>query len=444
MSSSTLDTASPAPINPHWRRNLFAVTAACFIGFSGFTLVMPFLPLYFQELGVTDVGEIAFWSGISLGVTPAMTALLSPLWGRLADRFGRKVMVQRSLISFTLIMAATGFVTRPWHVFALRALQGLFAGYGALALAMAAESAPAGRMASSIGIVQTAQRLGPAIGPVIGGLLAQFVGLRQAFLFAAGFYACGFVLVQVAYKEQPRAARAAGPRAQKVSFRGVLAFEHFVLLMGVIFAFQFVDRSLGPILPLYLSEMGLPDSRIPLIAGIMFSVLAAMAALGHHLCGKLIRRHPPRTILLVGAGLTALSVVAFALLPIVAVLMLAMALFGVAIGAVMTAIYTTAGTVVPDGARATGFGFLTSASLAGVAVSPIAAGFVASVSIRLVFVIDVIVLAIVAGLVVRMMSPSLRVDVQRPREQENEAEERARAAGEEAGGKGSAAVLADD
>ena len=65
----------------HWRRNLFAITGACFIGFTGFTLVMPFLPLYFTQLGLTDVGEIAFWSGISLGITPAMTALLSPLWG---------------------------------------------------------------------------------------------------------------------------------------------------------------------------------------------------------------------------------------------------------------------------------------------------------------------------------------------------------------------------
>ena len=72
-----------------WRQNLFAVTAASFIGFTGFTLVMPFLPLYLQQLGVTDVGEIALWSGLCLGVTPAITALMSPLWGRVGDRFGR-------------------------------------------------------------------------------------------------------------------------------------------------------------------------------------------------------------------------------------------------------------------------------------------------------------------------------------------------------------------
>ena len=120
-----------------WQKNLFAVTAASFIGFTGFTLVMPFLPLYFQELGLHDVGEIALWSGLSLGVTPALTALLSPFWGRLADRYGRKIMVERSLFSFVVVMAAMAYVTKPWHVFGLRAVQGLFAGYGALTLTMA-------------------------------------------------------------------------------------------------------------------------------------------------------------------------------------------------------------------------------------------------------------------------------------------------------------------
>src|SRR3982750_2149926 len=107
---------------------------------------MPFLPLYFQALGLQDVGEIALWSGLSLGVTPALTALLSPFWGRLADRFGRKIMVERSLASFVIVMSAMAFVTRPWHVFALRAIQGLFAGYGALTLTMAADQAPPGRL----------------------------------------------------------------------------------------------------------------------------------------------------------------------------------------------------------------------------------------------------------------------------------------------------------
>ena len=114
------------------------MTAASFVGFTGFTLVMPFLPLYIGELGVADVGEVAMWTGLCLGITPAITALLSPLWGRVADRFGRKLLVERSLLSFVVIMAATAYAVRPWHVLALRAVQGVFAGYGQMEAGMPA------------------------------------------------------------------------------------------------------------------------------------------------------------------------------------------------------------------------------------------------------------------------------------------------------------------
>jgi DHA1 family multidrug resistance protein-like MFS transporter len=420
----------------HWRRNLFAITGACFIGFTGFTLVMPFLPLYLTQLGLTDVGEIAFWSGISLGITPAMTALLSPLWGRLSDRFGRKIMVERSLICFVITMVVFAYVTKPWHVLAIRAFQGLFAGYGALGLAMAAESAPPGKMASAIGMVQTAQRLGPALGPVIGGVLAQLVGLRQAFFFASAFYAIGLLLVFFMYHEPKPADAAQGEAAKgesasakakpagrtRVTFRNVLAFEHFVLLMGVIFAIQFVDKSLGPILPLYIAELGVTPERVPIVSGVLFSVLAATASVGHHLTGKMLKTYPPRTIIATVSAIAGVAILVFAWHPAIGVLIAAIALFGVTVGIAMTAAYATAGGIIPHNARATGFGFLTSASLSGLALSPMASGFVAARSIRLVFAIDAVLLALVAAVVVRAMSASFRVDGAQPPAEEDKGE----------------------
>src|SRR6185295_20369607 len=151
-----------ASVNATWRRNQTAVTVAVFIGFTAFTLVMPFLPLYFEQLGVHDTSAIAIWSGISLGVTPAITAAMTPVWARVADRYGRKLMVARSLAAFVVVMAAMAAVRHPWQVFALRCVLGLFAGYGTLAMTMAAESAPPQHLATAIGWVQTAQRLGPA------------------------------------------------------------------------------------------------------------------------------------------------------------------------------------------------------------------------------------------------------------------------------------------
>jgi DHA1 family multidrug resistance protein-like MFS transporter len=388
-----------------WRRNLFAVTAASFIGFTGFTLVMPFLPLYFQQLGVRDVGEIAMWSGLSLGVTPALTATMAPFWGRLADRYGRKVMVERSLVSFIVVMTALAYVTRPWHVFALRAVQGLFAGYGALTLAMAADSAPPDRTAYAIGYVQTAQRLGPAIGPVAGGMIAQLVGLRRAFLVTALFYVVAVVLVQLMYDERqaPHAPGALPADSGRVSFRNVLAFENFVLLMAVIFGLQFVDRSFGPVLPLFVAELGTPPDRVPLVAGVIFSIAAGAGAVGHHVCGALLRRAPVRRVIAWSAAAGAAGAVLYVLAGGVGLLFLATPLFGLAIGVATTAAYTAATSVMPARARGAGFGLLTTASLAGLALSPIVNGLLAATSIRAVFLLDTAGLVALALMVSRLM-----------------------------------------
>jgi MFS transporter, DHA1 family, multidrug resistance protein len=374
------------------------------MGYTGFTLAMPFLPLYIGQLGVSDVREIAMWTGVSLAVTPGMTAVLAPAWGRLGDRYGRKIMVERSLVSFVVIMAAMAYVTRAWHVLALRIVQGLFAGYGSLSLTMAAESAPRRQMPSAIGLVQTAQRLGPAVGPVLGGALASLVGLRHAFLVTAAFYAVALVCVFVLYDERvTHAAPSDGADAGRVTFRNVLAFENFMLMMAVIFGLQFVDRSFGPVLPLYVEMSGVAHAQVPFLSGILFSIMACAGALGHHLCGRLLQRFGARTVIATGGAGAAAGSVMFALSANLIVMSLASLLLGIGIGAAMTAAYTAAGGVIPDGAHGAGFGVLTSASLVGMASSPFIAGFVGGASIRIVFVVNVAMMALLAVTVEKRM-----------------------------------------
>jgi MFS family permease len=389
-----------------WRQNLFAVTAATFIGFTGFTLVMPFLPFYFQQLGVSDIGELALWSGLSLGVTPAVTALMAPLWGRLADRIGRKIMIERSLVSFVVVMSAMAFVTEAWHVFALRAIQGLFAGYGALALTMAADSAPREHMAFAIGTVQTAQRIGPAVGPVIGGTVAQLVGLRRAFLVTAGFYVIALVLVFVMYHETGVHARGDAKSRGRVTFRSVLAFENFILLVGVVFGLTFVDRSLGPVLPLYVAELGTEVHDVPLVSGILFSISAGAGAIGNNLCRWLLARTSTRAVIAASAAAGALGTLAYVFAGGVGLLLLGTPVLGLAIGAASTAAYTSAGGVIPPHSRGTGFGLLSTGSLVGLALSPIICGLLGTLSLRAVFVLDTIILVLLAGLVRRLMVTS--------------------------------------
>lgn len=392
------------PASPSdWRRNQAAVTGASFIGFSGFTLVMPFLPLYFEQLGVESDGAIAIWSGVSLGVTPAVTALMAPVWARVAERVGRKPMVVRSLFSFVVVMTATAFVTAPWQVFVLRAVQGLFAGYGPVALTMAAESAPPHRTAEAIGTVQTAQRLGPALGPVIGGGLAQSLGLRNTFLVAAGFFAAATALVAVGYREAARSRPAESARGGATTFAAFRRVPNFVLFMATVFGLQMVERSFGPILPLFLRESGMASERVPVLAGIVFTVSAAAAAVGNQTAGWWLRRTPVSVLVPAAAALAALAAAVFGVAPAVAVLMVAAAMFGLGIGVATTSIYTAASLSVAADKRGLAFGYLTTAYLTALALSPVVSGLIGSLNVRTVFFIDAVGLAALAWAVRRFI-----------------------------------------
>ena len=403
-----------------WKRNQAAITAAAFVGFAGFTLVMPFLPLYFRELGVTEVGDLSLWTGVTLGVSPAIAALTGPLWGRVGDRFGNKLLIQRSLVSFIVVMVSMAFVTRPWHLFALRALQGFFAGYGPLTLSMAALSAPRDKMAAAIGTVQTAQRMGPALGPVIGGLLAPAVGLRNAFVVAAGFYVVALVMITTLYREPARSPRPV-TRRPRTPFASILAFENFLLVMLVLFGLQLVDRSFGPVLALHLDQLGHSANDVPVVAGVLFSVLAFAAALGNQLSGRALTRRSPRVVISWAALMAAFGLTAFAFSTSTWLMAGAMAVVGLGIGSAITTAYTAGGVVIPRDVHATAFGFLTSASLIGIALSPALSGLLGAQSIRAVFGAGVVVLVTVALVVRRGMverdpsaGPTATESAQRP------------------------------
>ena len=372
------------------------------MGFTSFTLVMPFLAFYIQELGVTDNSEVALWTGITLGVTPAISALCAPLWGRVGDRFGNKLLLQRALLSCIVVMAVMARATAVWQLFALRAVQGFLAGYGSLTLTMAAVSAPPDRMASAIGAVQAAQRFGPAIGPLIGGVLASAIGLRNTFLVSSLVYGVAFLMVAFMYTEPAREKTHETPE-ERVSFSNVLAFENFLLLMLVIFALQVVDRSFGPVLLLHVTQIGYTTSQAAFLVGTLFSVLAITSIAGYQLAGALLQRTTARAVIVTGLLTAALSLGVFALVESAWLLMLTIGAFGAAAGAALTTAFTAAGSVVPRHAHGVGFGFLTGASLIGSAISPMLSGLLAARSIRAVFLSGTVVLVLLVVIVRRVM-----------------------------------------
>lgn len=192
--------SAPEPIN--WKRNLFVTWLGCFLTGAAFSLIMPFLPLYVETLGVTGHQALNMWSGLVFSITFLFSAIASPFWGGLADRRGRKLMLLRSALGMAIVMLLMGMAQNIWQFLALRAVLGLLGGFIPNANALIATQVPRNRSGWALGTLSTGGVSGALIGPLIGGLLADQYGLRPVFYITAGVLLACFVLTLLYVKEQ--------------------------------------------------------------------------------------------------------------------------------------------------------------------------------------------------------------------------------------------------
>ena len=372
-----------------WERNVWALALVVFIAFVGFQFFSPFLPLYVIELGVTDPTRVALWSGVLTAVTPAVSGLLGPLWGRLADRVGRKMMMIRSLVGFVIIVAAMGLVTSVTQLLILRVLQGVIAGFSVFAMALASVSCPKDKVPVAIGRVQGAQLLSVAVGPAAGGYVASHFGLRYAFFVTAGMCAIALVGLILLFNEgRPRDAGDTGPaRERGFTLRDVLGLRGFPLVLGLLFIGQFIDRGLSLLVPLKVAT--LPDvTRIAATSGEIIS-LAAICATGSALAaGRLAQRWPAERLLLIGLLVGGLPCALMALAPGWQSLMLLRCLTGLCLGGALTLAYSLGGMLVSSERRGAAFGWLALSVQVGTAASPLVSGGLAALSLPGAFLLD--------------------------------------------------------
>jgi len=249
--------------------------------------------------------------------------------------------------------------------------------------------------------VQTAQRVAPAVGPVVGGILAQAVGLRNAFFVAGAVYALAFALVSVLYRESARTSHEDEARVH-VPMREILSIRNLLLLMGVIFGLQLTERSLGPVLLLHVESLGYTSAAV--LVGVLFSLLSIAGALGHQIAASALARATARRVIATAIVVAAAGLAVFAMTNAAWALMAGILAVGVGVGVAMTAAFTAAGASIPRHVHSTSFGFLTGASLTGTAVGPVLGGLVAARSITAVFVLGVAILGALALTVRRLMA----------------------------------------
>jgi MFS transporter, DHA1 family, multidrug resistance protein len=374
------------PAEPeNWQRNVWALALVVFTAFVGFQFFSPFLPLYVQQLGVTDPRQVAVWSGVLMAVTPGVSGLLGPLWGRLADRVGRKLMLIRSLAGFVVIIAAMGLVTSVHQLFVARALQGVFAGFSVMAMAVASVSCPRDKVPVAIGRVQSAQLLSAAVGPLAGGYVASHFGIRAAFFATAGLCAVALVGLITLFKEaRPDEVAALRPH---LPFRDVARLPYFTLVLGLLIICQFIDRGLALLIPLKVVELG-DVERVAATSGLIISASAVCGTLSASLAGRLAQSWPAAQLLLIGCVLGGVPCALMAWSHTWVTLMLLRCLVGFLLGATLTLAYSLGGQLAPSETRGAAFGWLALGVQFGTALSPLATGGLAALSLGGAFILD--------------------------------------------------------
>jgi DHA1 family multidrug resistance protein-like MFS transporter len=297
-----------------WRRNLVAIWFAELIAIVGFTVVIPLLPLYVQELGVQGEREVRIWAGVIFSGHAVAMAILGPIWGALSDRYGRKLMVERAMFGGSVVIGLMGLAQNVQQLALLRTLQGALTGTITAANALVATTAPRERAGSALGMLQMAIYVGASAGPLLGGLVADTFGYRATFWVTGGllFLAALGVLFFVKEDFQPVAPpvgeqTAAGTSRLTLHHRvwnrlaPVLESPSLPGVLGVRLLMRLGARLLGPVLPLFIQAIVPADARVASITGVVSGVNAAAGAVGALGLGRLGDRVGYRGILVICA-----------------------------------------------------------------------------------------------------------------------------------------------
>lgn len=301
---------------------------------------MPFLPLYVEQLGVTDPQSLNLWSGVVFSITFLFSAVASPFWGGLADRKGRKIMLLRSALGMAIVMVLMGMTTSIWQFLALRALLGLLGGFVPNANALIATQVPRKRSGWALGWLSTGAVSGALIGPLIGGLLADSFGLRPVFFITAAVLFLCFLMTLFAIRETFVPVQKKDMLHARDVFSSLKRPKLVLALFVTTLIIQVATGSIAPILTLYVRDLAGDIQNLAFVSGMIASVPGVAALLSAPRLGKLGDRIGPERILIAMLVVSVLLLIPMSLVQTPLQLGILRFLLGAADGALLPAVQT--------------------------------------------------------------------------------------------------------
>jgi MFS family permease len=367
-----------------WKRNLIVCVFGSFTTIVGMTLLLPFLPIYVEQLGVTDHAAIVQWSGVAYGATFFTAALTAPLWGRLADRYGRKLMLIRASLGMAVAMSLIGMAHNVYELVGLRLLTGLLGGYASGSTVLVASQTPKARSGWAIGVLSAGIMAGSLVGPLIGGILPPLIGIRSTFYLSGGiifitFLGTTFLIREGARPQAARGGKSRGGWSLVLDKRPVAAMWVTGLLLMV------ANMSIEPIITVYVAQL-VEAPQVTFVAGLVMSAAAFGSLLSSSHLGKLADRVGHWRIIIVCLAVSALLLIPQAFVTSGWQLIVLRFLMGLSLGGLLPCIASVIRHNVPDTFTGSMLGYSVSAQYAGQVIGPLAGGFIGGhIGMRAVF-----------------------------------------------------------
>jgi DHA1 family multidrug resistance protein-like MFS transporter len=386
---------------------LYALTAASFLMFTAFGFVFPFLPLFIAQLGVGGEQQVEVWSGVSSFAQAIVLATCSPIWGALADRHGRRIMVLRAAFGGGFVIALMGLSQNIWQFMSLRLIQGALTGVVAAASALAISFVPHMRIGFALGMIQMASFAGNAVGPALGGLTADHFGYRLSFGFSGLLFLSAGVVTILFVREKfvppPPDQTKAGLTGILLDIRSRGRDRQLLIMMVVLFSANFGVSVVQPMLPLFVESLDPTDSAAT-ITGLIFTVAGVVAAISAVIWGRVGDRIGYRRLLIFMALGAGLIYIPQALVVTVVQLMVLRGILGIFDGGLLPSANAMIASSTPTDQRSqhaahgTTYGLVYLANGLGFALGPLAGGLIAAtLGLRNVFFVTAAILLLIGA-----------------------------------------------
>lgn len=381
----------------NWKKNLWILCAGQFLFMASMSQVIPFLPLYLQDLGVTDPDEVSKWAGLIFGAQFLTAFLVSPFWGKIADQYGRKMMLIRSGIGMAIVTILMGFAANQWHLLILRIVNGTISGFIPAAIALVATNTPKDKTGYAIGVLQASAVAGTICGPLIGGVMADIMGFRAIFLYTGVFVFLATLIVIFFVHEKFERKEQMEKTSFVQDFKVIAARKPILSLFFIGTLIQLAMLGTMPLIPLYVQELSESTQYLAFLAGLTGAIMGLSNMLASPQLGKMGDKYGSQHVLLYTLAAAALITLPQAFVLSLWQLIVLRFFLGLCLGGMLPSIQSLVRHYAPEGMESRTYSYLNSATFLGNFLGPITTGQLAAYfGIRSIFIFSFILLLISA------------------------------------------------